>query len=172
LTPDQKPKQLSRRILRTASFPLVVIAALFFWFEEWLWEPMARFMRWLGSLPVLRLVERFMSGASPYLALCFFIIPILAIFPFKIGGLWLIAKHHVVSGLMMFVGAKIVGTAIMAWILACTKPALMRLAWFAWAWGKFVAAKHWVYERVSQQPGWLWAKQQVQKIKAYFHRPR
>lgn len=154
-----------KRLLRVLSFPLVLFAALVIWFEEWLWEPMARFMRRLMALPILRQIEAFMRSASPYLALCFFAIPVLSIIPFKIGGLWLIAQRHLFSGLLVFFGAKVVGTAMLAWILSCTKPALMQLAWFAWGWNKFVAGKAWLYERVRQQPVWVWTKLQVRRIR-------
>jgi hypothetical protein len=56
------------------------------------------------------------------------LIPAAILLPFKFAAFWLIAKGHAVFGAMVFVIAKIIGTAFLARIVALTKPTLLTFA--------------------------------------------
>lgn len=132
----------------------MALLAILLWLEEWLWEPLGELMRRIGRLPLIRQLEGLIAHAPPWLALACFAIPLLSLLPFKIAGLWLFGRGHVLSGLGMFFSAKVVGTALGARIFALTRPALMRLAWFARLWAWFVALRERVYARVMANPVW------------------
>ena len=83
-----------RKLLRALSMPLVVLAAVILWFEEWLWEPIERLMRWVGGLPLLRNLETLVRKAPPYVALMLFTLPIVTLLPFKNGPLSLRRSIH------------------------------------------------------------------------------
>jgi hypothetical protein len=145
-----------RRLLRTLTFPLVVLAALLFWLEEWLWEPLAALMQRLGRLPLLRRLEQALVTAPPYLALASFLIPMLVLLPFKLLGLWLLGHGKTLAGFAVFLSAKVVGTAIGARILALTKPKLLSLGWFARLWHGFMRLRDYLYHRITALAAWQW----------------
>ncbi|MEN9489856.1 MAG: hypothetical protein RJA63_305 [Pseudomonadota bacterium] len=155
------------RLRRALAFPFVLALALLLWLEEWLWEPLAELMRLIGALPLIRQLEALLRRAPPGVALACYAIPVLALLPFKIVGLWLLGKGHLVLGTTVFVGAKVVGTAICARIFALTRDSLMRLAWFARLWQWFVTLRAEVYARVTHHPAWQAARQLVQALRAW-----
>lgn len=106
-------------------------AALVVLFEEWLWEPVRRAMVRFAQWPLVRLLSAAIASLPARWAALVFLVPVLALIPFKIGGLWLIAHGQLGLGLGVFIGAKLLGTALFAWLFALTKPALLTLDWFA-----------------------------------------
>jgi len=160
-------KDLLRRLRRALGFPFVLLLAILLWLEDWLWEPLSVLMRWIGALPIIRQIESLLRRAPPWLALACFAIPVLTLLPFKLVGLWLFGKGHYVLGGSVFIGAKVVGTAICARIFALTRDSLMRLAWFAQLWQWFVRLRAAVYERVRNHPAWVLAKKMGRDIRDY-----
>ena len=125
---NRKPKSWLRRI----SGALIAIpAALWIFLEEWLWDSMLVFMAWLGRLPPVRWLEGQLSKLPPYAALVAFLIPVIVLLPFKLAAFWLIARGQAFLGALVFIIAKIIGTAFLARIFSLTKNALMTIQWFA-----------------------------------------
>ena len=69
--------------------------------------------------------------------------------PVKLVALYLIAYGQPIIGLMTFIGAKIVGTALVARIFALTQHNLLRIGWFTWLYDRFLAFKTHVHEAVK-----------------------
>ena len=86
--------------------------ALLIVFEEWGWVPLARLMGVLARLPFIAWLERRIVALPPRVALGVLFVPMLLLLPFKIGALWLIAGGRLAVGMLVFFGAKIVGTGI------------------------------------------------------------
>jgi hypothetical protein len=120
-----------RWLLRTLKGFASLIVALIILFEEWGWEPLARLLAQIGRLPILRSIERGIAALPPYAALAVFFAPATLLLPIKLLALWFVARGHAVFGLSVILAAKVVGTALVARIFTLTKPALMRLGWFA-----------------------------------------
>jgi hypothetical protein len=123
-------------------------------FEEWGWVPLARLMAWIGRLPGLRWIEALIRGLPPYGALALFVLPVLTLLPIKIAALYLLGQGHTVLGLSMIVVAKLVGTAVTARLFMLTQPTLMRLAWFAHWFGRWMVFKNNVVARVKSSLAW------------------
>ncbi|PKO62065.1 MAG: hypothetical protein CVU24_05730 [Betaproteobacteria bacterium HGW-Betaproteobacteria-18] len=124
--------------LGLARLPLRLMKTLFGWllalvilFEEWGWEPLQRALAWVGRLPGLRWLERRIQRLPPYAALALFLLPTLMLLPVKLLALWFISQGKVLSGTLVILIAKLVGTAVVARLFTLTRPALMQLAWFA-----------------------------------------
>ena len=147
-------KRIFSFLRRSLGFGLALVFAFLLWLEDWLWEPLSELMRRLGKLPVLRQLEALLRRAPPWLALTFYAVPVLSLLPFKLVGLYLLGKGHIILGGGVFVAAKLVGTALCARIFALTHDTLMRLAWFARLWRGFVALREAVYARVTSHPVW------------------
>ncbi len=127
-TPPPSGKSPLRRLLRAAVL-LPVLAVLLF--EEWGWEPLAKWFKALAKWPLWGAVERFLTHLPPWAALMAFTLPVLGLIPIKLLALYLLGKGHLALGLALIVGAKVTGTALAARLFQLTEPALLRLRWFA-----------------------------------------
>jgi hypothetical protein len=149
--------------------PLIVIGAVLFLFEEFLWTG---FIRWLGRLSHLRLVARFEDWAGslpPYPAMALFIVPLAAIVPVKLVALWLIGTHHVVLGVALLVAAKLIATALEARLFAICKPALLSVGWFHRLHDWVLDLRARLYTRLEAMPGWQAARRRAARLKALLH---
>ena len=134
------------------------LLALLILFEEWGWEPLQRLMAAIGRWPGLRWIEGAIRRLPPYGALALFALPTLMLVPVKLGALWLIGQGHVVSGAVVIIVAKLVGTAVVARLFTLTQPALMRLAWFASLHGRWTRWKDALLGRVRASKPWRAAR--------------
>jgi hypothetical protein len=134
------------------------LVALLILFEEWGWEPLARLLGVLAKLPFVRWLERRIASLPPHLALLVFFVPALMLLPVKIGALWLIGRGRPLLGLAVILVAKIVGTAIVARLFMLTQPQLMKMAWFARFYTRWVAWKESVMARVRASMPWRTAR--------------
>ncbi len=146
---EATPRPLWRRLL---SAPFVLLAALILALEEWLWDPLKRAMAWVGSLPVLRGFERWIRSLPPWGAFCLFALPSLVLLPAKLVGLHFLASGQRTVGLLVFFGAKVVGTAIVGRLFTLTEATLRTLPWFARALDGFLALKRRVFAAVWEHP--------------------
>lgn len=147
-------RRLLRALMRALRAPLRLLLALVILFEEWGWEPLQRLMARIARLPILRQFEALIARLPPYAALAAFLVPALALFPVKLGALWLIAQGQKLAGLAIIVVAKLVGTAVMARLFKLTQPALMRLAWFAALFERWLRYKAMLVDWVRASAAW------------------
>jgi hypothetical protein len=130
------------------------ILALLILFEEWGWEPLQQALARIGRLPLLRQVEVAITRLPPLAALVVFLVPALLLLPVKLLALGLIAQGQRLLGVVVILLAKLVGTAVVARLFALTRPALMRLPWFAHGYGRWVAWKDALLGLV--RASWAW----------------
>jgi len=123
-------KQVSGWLLRPLRALVRLFLGLIILFEEWGWVPLHRAMAALSRLPLLRHFAAWLAALPPYAALCVLILPSLLIIPIKLLALWLISQGRALLGLTVIVLAKLVGTALLAWLFHLLQPALMQLPWF------------------------------------------
>lgn len=163
MTDPVPKKSLPRRVIGGA---LAVLAAVWIILEDFLWDLMQSLMAWLGKLPPVRWLQAKIAALPPYAALAVFLVPAIVLFPFKIAALWLIGHHHTMLGLQVFIVAKVVGTALLAWIFSLTKPTLMTIGWFARTYTWFVNWKKRIFDYVKSLPAYLAVHAALQAAKA------
>jgi hypothetical protein len=129
--------------------------ALLILFEEWGWEPLARLAAQWARLPLLARIERRIARLSPYRALAALTVPALALLPVKLLALYAVGEGHLLFGLSTIVLAKLLGTAILARLFQLTRPALMKLAWFAAVYLRWLLWKRRLLADVRSSPTWL-----------------
>ena len=116
--------------------PLLVLLALVFLVEAWLWSRLAPIVGWIVDRIAWReLREKITAGIErlpPLATLLVFLVPILVLLPIKIFGLWLLHAHHWFSALVVLGLAKIVSVGLTAFIFEVTRPKLLQLSWFRW----------------------------------------
>lgn len=158
-----------RAILRVASaelarlWPLIrlalhrlaqILLALILLFEEWGWRPLAALLGRLGRFPLIARLEAVIAGLPPYAALAVFAAPSALILPLKLLALYLIAGGHALAAALLFIAAKIVGTAIVARLFILTQPKLMQIGWFARAYGWLMPWKDQMFAAI--RASWAW----------------
>jgi len=141
-----------RRLLR----PFLILLALVFLFEAWLWERLAPIVAWIvARLPLREIkasVAAWIERLPPTATLIVFIVPVLLLLPFKFLGLWMLAHGHWLDALGLLALAKVVSLGVTAFIFDLTRPKLLQLSWFRS-----------VYDRVMV---WLvWAHALIDPIK-------
>lgn len=160
-------RETARRILTP---PLVVFAALWLFLEEYLWVHLAALIARISRLPVVARVEARIAALPPYPAMALFAVPTALIFPLKLLALYLIAAGHALTGLVVIVLAKIVGTAVVARLFTLCRPQLMTVPWFARLYGWITRVRDDLYARVRAMPAWQRAHAIVRSVRAFFKR--
>lgn len=139
--------------MRRLTRPLLILIAIVFLIEAWLWRHLGPVVvRVVARIP-LRAVKAWTAGAlrklPPPAALVVFIVPVVALFPFKLLGLWLLANQQWLGATVVLVFAKLVGVAITAFVFEGTKPKLLRMAWFRWLYEHVMAWLDWAHRLVD-----------------------
>lgn len=161
-----------RELLRTAwsivRGPLIaalnITVALVILFEEWGWRPLSNLLGRLAAFAPIAAVERLLARLPPYAALVALVLPMSLLLPLKLVALWLLANEHFVSASLLFVGAKIASTALIARIFLLVKPALMQIGWFAALFNWFMPWKDALYAQI--RASWVWRYGRVVKARA------
>lgn len=151
-----------KKILRIILLAPVLLVLLF---EEWGWEPLARFFARLAKLPLWAKLETAIKALPPWAALLVFGIPVIALIPVKLLALYLFSQGHAVLGLTLVIAAKITGTAVAARLFQLTEPALMRMAWFARIYTPWKAWKDRILTQVRQSAPWRSVRETKARIK-------
>lgn len=157
------------RALKTLATWLVALVVLF---EEWGWEPLARLIGRLARLPIVAWIERRVAALPPYAALAVFFVPAVLLLPVKLLALWTIGQGHALLGVSVIVGAKVLGTALVARLFMLTQPALMRLHWFASGYLRWAGWKTEVLARVRASAAWRAARAVKAALRRRMHRWR
>ncbi len=152
-----------KRLLRKVLLAPVVLVLLF---EEWGWAPLAALFARLARLPLWAWLERKIVNLPPYGAMLVFGVPMLALLPVKLLALYLFGQGQTKLGLTLLVGAKLLGTAVMARLFQLTQPALMRLAWFAHWYPRWKAWKDGLIDQVHRSAPWTAARAFTTEVRA------
>jgi hypothetical protein len=157
------------RIVRAVFGAIVALVILF---EEWGWETLQAALARLGRWPPLAWLERRIARLPSYAALALLAVPALAILPIKLAAVWIITRGHALTGLMVIAVAKLVGTAVLARLFALTRPALMRIEWFACAFARWTEWKTELLAWVRASAAWRAAVAVRLQVVAAIHRWR
>ena len=155
-------RRVFRRILTP---PMVVLAALFIFVEEWLWVRMTAAMAWVARAPLFVWLEARLARMPAWAAVVCFFLPGLMLLPVKLGALFLMGRGHVVAGIGVIVLAKVVGTAVVARLFSVCKPTLLGVDWFRALHDWLLRVKAAVYVRVRALPAWQAAVQLKDRAK-------
>ena len=121
--------------------------------EAWLWDHLGPVVaRIVGALPLARLQEiaaRGIRRLHPYATLVLFVLPGLALFPFKLAGLWLIARGHVIAGAAVFFLAKTVGLGFAAFLYELCRDKLMQIPLFVRAHALVQRLRAWAHAQTE-----------------------
>jgi hypothetical protein len=138
-----------RRITR----PLLILLAIVFLIEAWLWEHLKpvveRVVAWIPLRVVKARIAALIRKLPPAATLIVFVVPVLVLFPLKLVGLWLLANKHWLAAGIILVLAKLVGLAVTAFVFEVTKPKLLQMAWFRWLYEHVLIWLDWAHALVD-----------------------
>jgi hypothetical protein len=139
--------------VRRLTRPLLIVLAIVFLIEAWLWRHLEPIVEWIVARLPLRAVKEWIAGQirrlPPTATLIVFVVPAVALFPFKLLGLWLLAQQQWIAASIVLVFAKLVGVAITAFVFEVTKPKLLKLGWFRWLYEHVLAGLDWAHHLVA-----------------------
>lgn len=140
----QKPSSLKHLLT-----PLIFVLAVVLVFEEWLWEYFKRQLHRLSHLPWVAATEKALRSLAPLPSLCLMILPILILLPFKILALYALAHGYRFLGVLVFILAKLTGTAMGAYLFDLVRPQARKIPWFDRFYSDLIAliqrAKAWLH---------------------------
>ena len=139
-------------------FVLQLLAALILIFEEWGWKPLSDMLARLTRFRLWARMEQWIALLPPYGALAVLAVPTLVLLPLKFISVWLLAQGLYFSAGVLFLGAKIASTALIARIFLLTKPALMRIGWFARAYNWLMPWKDAFFARIRASFVWRYGR--------------
>jgi hypothetical protein len=139
--------------VRRITHPLLVLLAIVFLVEAWLWrhlEPLVEaVVAWFPLRPVKAWVAGFVRKLPPAATLVVFAVPAAVLFPLKFVGLWLLAHKYWFSAGMILVLAKLIGLGVTAFVFEVTRPKLLQMAWFRWVYGRVLIGLDWAHRLVD-----------------------
>jgi len=138
-----------RRLLR----PFLILLALIFLFEAWLWTHLAPIVAWVVvRIPLRAIKERiaaWIEHLPPTATLVVFIVPVVLLLPLKFLGLWMLAHGYWLGAVGVLALAKMVSLGVTAFIFDLTRPKLLQLAWFRWLYERVMVWLVWAHELVD-----------------------
>ena len=153
-----------RRLLR----PLLVLLALVFLFEAWLWTYLAPVVAAIVARIPLRAIKaaiaNWVEDLPPAATLVVFVVPIvLLLVPLKFLEVWIIVHGHWLGAIAVLAIAKVIGVGVSAFIFDATRPKLLQLAWFRRLYDRVMAWLAWAHELIDpikrrlRSYFWMWA---------------
>jgi hypothetical protein len=106
-------------MMRRLLHPFLILLALVFLFEAWLWRHLAPIIGWVVALIPWATFKTRIAAA-------------ILLLPLKVVGFWMLAHGFWLGAVMMLTLAKIVSLGVTAFIFDLTRPKLLELPWFRW----------------------------------------
>ena len=130
-----------RRLLR----PLLILVALVFLFEAWLWEHLRPLVAAVVNVIAWdRLKARLatlIEWLPPWAVLIVFVIPFIVLLPLKFAEVYFLVHKQWLAAIFVLVLAKLLGLGVTAFIFDVTRPKLLQMAWFRWL---YELTLHWL----------------------------
>ena len=139
--------------MRRLTRPLLILLAIVFLIEAWLWRHLEPIVEWIVAQIPLRAVKAWVAGDHSQAAAgghagrvrraCRDAVSVQAARAVAAGAQALDRREHR-PGL-----AKLVGVAVTAFVFEVTKPKLLKMAWFRWLYEHVLAWLDWAHDLVA-----------------------
>src|SRR5947208_13152836 len=139
--------------MRRLTRPLLILLALVFLFETWLWEHLkpvvARVVSFIPWDMFKARVAAAIEHLPPYPTLLVFLVPVILLLPLKFLGLWMLAHGFWLGAVAVLAFAKVVSLGVTAFIFELTRPKLLQLAWFRSLYDRVMIWLAWAHELID-----------------------
>ena len=145
---------------------LLILLALVFLLEAWLWEHLSPLVAWVvARLPLRTLKEKIAAAIvnlPPAATLVVFVVPFIVLLPLKFAEFYLLAHRQWFAAIVVLILAKLLGLGVTAFIFDLTRPKLLQMAWFRWLYEKVLGWLDWAHALVDP------IKQRIRRLLAIF----
>jgi hypothetical protein len=139
--------------MRRLTRPLLILLALVFLFEAWLWSHLAPIVAWIvARLPWREFKQKVAAAIEslpPVATLFVFLVPVLLLLPLKFLGVWMLARGAWLGALAVLAAAKVASLGVTAFIFDLTRPKLLQLDWFRWLYEHVLVWLEWAHGLVD-----------------------
>jgi hypothetical protein len=119
-----------RRIFK----PLLILLALAFVFEAWLWEHLrplvAAVVNVIAWDKLKARLAALVEWLPPWAVLIVFVVPFIVLLPLKFLEVYFLVHRQWIAAIVILVLAKLLGLGVTAFIFDVTRPKLLQMAWF------------------------------------------
>lgn len=140
---------LKPRLVRAFWFAL----ALIFLLESWLWDHVKEWLRALERALGLERLEPWLKSVverlSPQMTLALFAVPMIGVFPFKVGALALFASGHVLLGIVFIFLVKALALGVEAFLFDICRDKLLEMRWFGRLYSVVLDVRAWAFMLVK-----------------------
>jgi hypothetical protein len=131
----------------------LILLALVFLVEAWLWEHLAPIVHWIvARIPFAAFKARLAATIErlpPYPTLLVFLVPVVLLLPLKFLALWMLAHKLWFSAVGVLIFAKMMSLGVTAFIFDLTRPKLLQLPWFRWLYDRVLVWLGWAHDLVD-----------------------
>jgi hypothetical protein len=143
----------AKRAMHYLVRPLLVLLAIVFLFEAWLWRQLQPIVGWVVDRIAWRelraKVASWIEQLPPPAALLVFLVPITLLLPVKFLGIWMLAHGHWLGALATLALAKVISMGVTAFIFEMTRPKLLQMAWFRAVYERMIVWLDWAHRLVD-----------------------
>ncbi len=129
------------------------LLALAFLGVSWVWDSLRPPIQWvIDRIPLeglKRAVASFLSKLSPYPTLAFFLIPILALEPFKLVAIWSASHRQWLLAVAIYFGTDVLRLGLVSFLFDVSQEKLLSIGWFRRLYEIFRSAHSWAREQVE-----------------------
>jgi hypothetical protein len=154
-------------VKRLTNLLVFAIAVLYFLLDA-IFATVARpLARWIASHWAFARIHRWILSLGPYPTLLLFIIPVILLEPAKPAAAWLVATGHIAMGLSALAIAELLKLVCIERLFSVSRAKLLSIPAFAWAYGKYSAAKNYLTSLEAWQLALRWtrlARNAVQRL--------
>ncbi|WP_439368953.1 hypothetical protein [Bradyrhizobium sp. DASA03120] len=130
-----------KRILKPVTY---ILAAIYFLVDAVFMAVARPIARWIGRHLEFRRLRAWIKSLPPYPSLALFSVPVIILEPIKPLAAYFAATGQFVSGAATFIVGELLKLVLVERLFHLTRDKLMRIPAFAWAYGKYAAAKAWL----------------------------
>jgi hypothetical protein len=130
-----------------------ILLALVFLVEAWLWDHLQPVVAWVVErLPLRKLkakIAAWIKHLPPTATLVVFLVPVVALLPFKLFAVVLMARGEFLSATGILILAKLLGVGITAFMFDAARERLLLIAWFRWLYWHVMAWRDWAHAMID-----------------------
>jgi hypothetical protein len=145
-------------VKRVWNFIVFTIAILYFLMDAIFATIAIPLSRWIASHWVFERIHRWVLSLRPYPTLLLFILPLVILEPVKPVAAYLAATGHGVLGLTVLAIGEILKLVLVERLFSISRNKLLSIPAFAWAYGKYSAAKAWFISLEAWQLVLRWSR--------------
>ncbi|MBP2663244.1 MAG: hypothetical protein H6Q71_1192 [Firmicutes bacterium] len=159
-----KENGLKRRIRSLITSPIIFFVAIYILLEEFFENVVKPIVEHISNWKILQRVEGFLHKRNPYMLFAIYSVKLVLFSSIKFLSLYWISQGRI-YGAPLLVTGELCGAAFTVWYAKVALPALLTLSWFAAGYGKVVAIKKWVVNKLRQMRAYQYAKDIIQCVR-------